>query len=152
MSTSAAADRQDARAKIYAILSCVGFECQDALNIGERQQMELVKLYPDCVELETWNSVRESLIARNVKPISADLKWIEDCITERKQQTSWIQTVQQKLADERHAEEQASLHRFYADIRSRAQFRRSAPKDPSRTPSPPGDDYEMGDDGMDMGD
>jgi len=138
---SVSADSQDARAKIYSILSCVGFECHDALNIMERQQMELVKLYPDCVELETWNKVKESLIARGVKPISADLKWIEDSINERKLQTSWIQTVQQKLADERHSEEQASLHRFYEDIRSRGQFRRTAQKESSRTASSTEGDY-----------
>jgi len=126
---AASADKQDARAKIYSILSCVGFDCHDVLNISERQHMELVKLYPDCVQLETWNKVRENLIARGVKPISADLKWIEDSIAERKLQTSWIKSVQQQLADERRSEEQASLHRFYDDIRSRGQFRRTAHKD-----------------------
>lgn len=125
------ADRQDCRAKIYSILSCVGFECQEALNIAERQQMELVKLYPECVQLETWIKVNENLMARNVKPIAADRKWIEDSIAERKEQTSWVQSVQQDLADQRTSEEKASLTRFYDDIRSRAQFRRiaSASKD-----------------------
>jgi len=118
-------DRQDCRAKIYSILSCIGFECHEALSIAERQQMELVKLYPDCVQLEAWIQVQENLNAKDVNPISADRKWIEDSIAERKAQTSWVLNVQRQLADERRSEEQASLHRFYEDIRSRAQFRRS---------------------------
>jgi len=114
-------DRQDCRAKIFSILSAkdIGFECHEALNIAERQQMELVKLFPNCVELETWIKVQESLDKRGINPISADRKWIEDAIAERKEQTQWVLGVQTKLADERRSEEQASLHRFYEDIRSR---------------------------------
>jgi len=119
-------ERQDCRAKIYSILKCVGFECQEALNIAERQQMELVKLYPQCVELETWICVQESLRSRGVKPVAADRKWLADSIQERKEQTAWVQRVQQDLADQRHQEEKASLERFYDDIRSRQQFRRLA--------------------------
>lgn len=122
---TAITDRQDCRAKIYSILSCIGFECQEALNIAERQQMELVKLFPDCVQLETWIKVQENLAAKGLNPISADRKWIEDSIAERKAQTSWVLNVQQKLADERRSEEQASLHRFYEDIRNRDKFRRT---------------------------
>jgi hypothetical protein len=136
---AAVTDRQDCRAKIFSILSCIGFECHEALNIAERQQMELVKLFPDCVQLETWIKVQESLAARGIKAISADRKWIEDSIAERKAQTEWVLGVQQKLADERRSEEQASLHRFYEDIRSRAQFRRTSAKDgqgPSRMTTP----------------
>lgn len=126
---SAVTDRQDCRAKIYSILSCIGFECQEALNIAERQQMELVKLFPDCVQLETWIKVQENLVAKGITPISADRKWIEDSIAERKAQTSWVLSVQQKLADERRSEEQASLHRFYEDIRNRDKFRKTNVKD-----------------------
>merc|ERR1719163_1887130 len=135
-------DRQDCRAKIFSILSHIGFECHEALNIAERQQMELVKLYPDCVQLETWIKVQENLASKNVKPISADRKWIEDSIAERKAQTQWVLGVQQKLADERRSVEQASLHRFYEDIRSRAQFRRASAKDggASRLATPAQDD------------
>merc|ERR1719440_1899482 len=138
---AAVADRQDCRAKIFSILSCIGFECHEALNIAERQQMELVKLFPQCVELETWIKVQENLAAKNITPISADRKWIEDSIADRKAQTQWVLGAQQKLADERRSEEQASLHRFYEDIRSRAQFRRTSAKDaPSRLATPAQDD------------
>jgi hypothetical protein len=133
-------DRQDCRAKIFSILSCIGFECHEALNIAERQQMELVKLYPDCVQLETWIKVQENLAAKSIKPISADRKWIEDSILERKAQTQWVLGVQQRLADERHSEEQASLHRFYEDIRNRAQFRRTSAKEGSSRLMTPGQD------------
>jgi hypothetical protein len=135
------ADRQDCRAKIFSILNCIGFECHEALNIAERQQMELVKLFPNCVELETWIKVQESLAAKGIKPISADRKWIEDSIAERKSQTQWVLGVQQSLANERRSEEQASLGRFYEDIRSRAQFRRTSAKDGgSRMTTPAQDD------------
>jgi len=135
-------DRQDCRAKIFSILSCIGFECHEALNIAERQQMELVKLYPECVQLETWIKVQENLAAKGIKPISADRKWIEDSMAERRTETQWVLGVQQKLADERRSEEQASLHRFYEDIRSRAQFRRTSAKEGngSRLASPSQED------------
>mmetsp|Transcript_14511 Transcript_14511/g.36789 ORF Transcript_14511/g.36789 Transcript_14511/m.36789 type:complete len:966 (+) Transcript_14511:132-3029(+) len=118
-------ERQDSRAKIYAVLRCVGFECQEALTIAERQQMELVKLYPTAAELETWIEVQENLESRCVKPIAADLKWIEDSISDRKDSAAKVQGVQRKLADELRDEELSSLNRFYEDIRGRAQFRKS---------------------------
>jgi len=135
-------DRQDCRAKIFSILSAkdIGFECHEALNIAERQQMELVKLFPNCVELETWIKVQENLDKRGINPISADRKWIEDAIAERKEQTQWVLGVQTKLADERRSEEQASLHRFYEDIRSRAQFRRASAKEETSRLNTPGMD------------
>merc|ERR1719161_2429598 len=34
IAAASTADQQDARAKIYSILSCVGFDCHDVLNIG----------------------------------------------------------------------------------------------------------------------
>jgi len=120
------AGNQDCRAKIYAIMNCISFESAEALNIAERQHMELVKLYPDATQLETWIAVAENLESRNINPVSADRKWIEDSIAERKSQTNWVQDVQQNLADEKRNEEQASLHRFYEDIRTRAQFRRTS--------------------------
>lgn len=118
---------QDCRAKIYAVLKCIGFECQETLSIAERQQMELVKLYPSAVELETWIQVQESLDTRGIKPISADRKCIEDSIVERKEQAAWVQGIQKKLADEKEREEKAGLERFYEDIRGRAQIRKSTP-------------------------
>jgi hypothetical protein len=130
-----AAERQDCRAKIYAILKCVQFESTEALTIPERQHMELVRLYTDSVQLETWIAVKERLEARKIEPVSADLQWIEDSIREGKEKASYVQSVQQKLADERYNEDHSSLHRFYDDIRTRAQFRRGASgKDAVSTP------------------
>jgi len=131
-------ERQDCRAKIFSILSCIGFECNEALNIAERQQMELVKLYPECVQLEAWIKVQEHLTSRSIKAISADRKWIEDSIAERKAQTTWVYGVQMKLSEERQDEEKLSLHRFYEDIRSRAQFRKSAKDGPASRLATPG--------------
>mmetsp|Transcript_127994 Transcript_127994/g.410101 ORF Transcript_127994/g.410101 Transcript_127994/m.410101 type:complete len:954 (-) Transcript_127994:96-2957(-) len=123
---SSLVDRQDSRAKIYAVLRCIGFECQEALTIAERQQMELVKLYPTAAELETWIQVQVNLESRNLRPIAADMKWIEDSISERKNNASRVQGLQRKLADELRDEELAGLNRFYEDIRSRAQFRKAS--------------------------
>lgn len=120
------AERQDCRAKIYAILACVQFESSEALTIPERQHMELVKMYTDSVQLETWIAVKENLEARNIRPVSADAKWIEDSIKAGKENTSYVQGVQQKLANDRYQEEHESLHRFYNDIQTRAQFRRGS--------------------------
>jgi len=138
------ADRQDCRAKIYAILQKVGFESQEALGIAERQQMELVKLYPDAMQLETWVEVYESLRARGIKPISADRKWIEDSILENTDKASRVQGVQRRLADERHSEEQASLQRYYEDIRGRAQLRRVASAQRSSATTPGENGYPTG--------
>eukprot|EP00403_Amphidinium_massartii_P040011 CAMPEP_0178437310 /NCGR_PEP_ID=MMETSP0689_2-20121128/34918_1 /TAXON_ID=160604 /ORGANISM="Amphidinium massartii, Strain CS-259" /LENGTH=949 /DNA_ID=CAMNT_0020059491 /DNA_START=52 /DNA_END=2901 /DNA_ORIENTATION=- len=123
-SLNSSLERQDCRAKIWAILTCIGFECNEALSISERQQMELMRLYPTCVQLEAWIKLRENLSARDVKPISADSKWIEDSIALCEEQTTAIRDLQQELANERDNDEKASLERFYEDIRSRAQFRR----------------------------
>lgn len=134
--------RQDCRAKIYAVLKCISFECQESLSIAERQRMELVKLYPQAVELEYWTKVNENLQARGIRPVSADRKWIEDSISERKEQASRVQSIQRQLANERNKEDEAALQRFYEDIRGRAQLRRLTPaKDPradgaSRIPTP----------------
>eukprot|EP00933_Yihiella_yeosuensis_P051013 TRINITY_DN48845_c0_g1_i1.p1 TRINITY_DN48845_c0_g1~~TRINITY_DN48845_c0_g1_i1.p1 ORF type:complete len:918 (-),score=169.33 TRINITY_DN48845_c0_g1_i1:302-3055(-) len=118
---------QDCRAKIYSVLKCIGFECQETLSIAERQHMELVKLYPHAVELEMWMQVQENLEAKGIKPISADRKWIEDSIAERKEQANWVQGMQKKLANEKRREEEAGLIRFYEDIMGRAQIRRITP-------------------------
>jgi len=129
-------DRQECRAKIFVLLNRVGFESQEALGISERQQMELVKLYPDAVQLETWVEVNRNLQERGLKPISADRKWVEDSISEGTEQASLVQSTQQKLADERRSEERAGLNRFYDDIRVRAQLRRavSATRSTATTP------------------
>eukprot|EP00405_Crypthecodinium_cohnii_P039201 CAMPEP_0206544990 /NCGR_PEP_ID=MMETSP0325_2-20121206/11866_1 /ASSEMBLY_ACC=CAM_ASM_000347 /TAXON_ID=2866 /ORGANISM="Crypthecodinium cohnii, Strain Seligo" /LENGTH=983 /DNA_ID=CAMNT_0054043883 /DNA_START=330 /DNA_END=3281 /DNA_ORIENTATION=- len=119
-------DRQDSRAKIHSVLRCIGFESQEALTIAERQQMELVKLFPTAAELETWIQVQSNLEQRGLKPIAADLKWIEDAIADRQSEAGKVQALQRKLADERRSEELAGLNRFYEDIRGRAQIRRGA--------------------------
>ncbi|CAK9078959.1 Cilia- and flagella-associated protein 69 [Durusdinium trenchii] len=118
---------QDSRAKIYSVLKCIGFECQETLSIAERQQMELVKLYPMAVELEMWIKVQESLASRGIKPVSADRQWITDSVSERKDQAAWVQSLQRQLAAERQREEEAGLDRFYKDLRGRAQIQRVTP-------------------------
>eukprot|EP00928_Gymnodinium_smaydae_P030286 TRINITY_DN22563_c0_g2_i1.p1 TRINITY_DN22563_c0_g2~~TRINITY_DN22563_c0_g2_i1.p1 ORF type:complete len:911 (+),score=152.83 TRINITY_DN22563_c0_g2_i1:160-2892(+) len=126
-------EHQDCRAKIYSILACVGFEGTEALNIAERQHMELVKLYIDSVQLETWIEVKEGLEKLRVEPVSADAKWIEDSISEGKAHTTWVQSVQQQLATQKRNDEHANLMRFWDDIRTRAQFRRTSnSKDPQQ--------------------
>lgn len=136
-------ERQECRAKIYVLLNRVGFESQEALGIAERQQMELVKLYPDAVQLETWVEVNKKLQARGVKPISADQKWVEDSIAERTAQASSVQGVQQRLADERHSEELTGLNRFYDDIRVRAQLRRAVSATRSNVTTPADGGYPL---------
>jgi len=142
--TGDAAEKQDCRAKIYVLLNRVGFESQEVLGIAEKQQMELVKLYPEAMQLETWVEVSKRLHARGVKPISADQKWIEDSITERTGQASSVQGMQQKLADQRHNEELAGLNRFYDDIRVRAQLRRAASATRSDATTPADGGYPPG--------
>merc|ERR1712007_88623 len=82
--------------------------------------------------------------------MGADRKWMEDCIADRKVQTCAVQNIQRQLANQRCQEEQASLDRFYDDIRSRAHGRRGATmKDSQHALNAPivtgfGDDNEAG--------
>merc|ERR1719181_1143129 len=63
-------ETQDIRAKIYGILSKVGFEGHESISIRERQHIELLKLYPECRVLETWLAVGDRIQARGLKPLS----------------------------------------------------------------------------------
>merc|ERR1712159_799957 len=63
-------ETQDIRAKVFGILSKVGFEGHESLSIRERQAVELLKLYPECKVLETWLSVQDRINARGLKPLS----------------------------------------------------------------------------------
>merc|ERR1719258_176796 len=87
-------ETQDIRAKIYGILSKVGFEGHESLSIRERQHIELLKLYPECREQQ---------------------------IAEQRTRTKWVLTVQQQLQAELEHEEAHHLNRFYDTIRMRAQ-------------------------------
>lgn len=120
----ALSDRQDCRAKIYSVLLRADFQCQEALGIAERQQMEMVKLYPDAMQLESWIEVKENLAERNVKPVAADRKWIEDSILELREESVIVQERQRTFAQAKLGEEEASLRRFYDDVRGRAAFKR----------------------------
>jgi len=113
-------DPVDVRAKIYAVLAKVGFDGHEALTIADRQHLELMKLYPDCKQLEVWVNVRDSLQQQGIKPLGQDSKWMEDMIVEQQTRTEWIAALQEQLAVERQAEDLASLNRFYDDIRTRA--------------------------------
>jgi len=132
-------DKQDSRAKIFAVLQCINFECQEALTVNERQQMEAVKLFPTASELEAWIEVRENLEEKGLKPVAADWTWMQDSIAERKEQAAQVQGMQTSLADELRSEELAGLNRFYDDIRAHAQFRRSSKDEEhgSRAETPP---------------
>merc|ERR1719247_2004008 len=114
-------ETQDLRAKIYGILSKVGFEGHESLSIRERQHVELLKLYPECRVLETWLSVGERIQARGLKPLAVDAEFLEQQIAEQRTRTKWVLTVQQQLQAELEHEEAHHLNRFYDTIRMRAQ-------------------------------
>jgi len=113
-------ETQDIRAKIFGILSKVGFEGHESLSIRERQAVELLKLYPECRVLETWLSVQDRITARGLKPLSVDAEYIEHQIAEQRTRTEWIRTVQEQLQVELEDEEVHHLNRFYDTIRMRA--------------------------------
>jgi hypothetical protein len=112
-------ETQDIRAKIYGILSKVGFEGHESLSIRERQAVELLKLYPECKTLETWLGVQERIAARGLKPLSVDAEHVEQQIREQRTRTEWIRTVQEQLQCELESEEVHHLNRFYDTIRMR---------------------------------
>merc|ERR1719258_502782 len=113
-------ETQDIRAKIFGILSKVGFEGHESLSIRERQAVELLKLYPECKVLETWLSVQDRIMARGLKPLSVDAEYLEQQISEQRTRTEWILTVQEQLQSELEEEEVHHLNRFYDTIRMRA--------------------------------
>merc|ERR1719482_1630123 len=113
-------ETQDIRAKIYGILSKVGFEGHESLSIRERQHIELLKLYPECKVLETWLSVQERITARGLKPLGVDAEYLEAQIAEQRTRTKWILNVQQQLQAELENEEAHHLTRFYHTIQMRA--------------------------------
>jgi hypothetical protein len=113
-------ETQDIRAKVFGILSKVGFEGHESLSIRERQAVELLKLYPECKVLETWLSVQDRINARGLKPLSVDAEYIDQQISEQRTRTEWIRTVQEQLQVELEEEEVHHLNRFYDTIRMRA--------------------------------
>jgi hypothetical protein len=113
-------ETQDIRAKIYGILSKVGFEGHESLSIRERQHIELLKLYPECRVLETWLAVQDRIKKRGLKPLAVDAEYLEQQIAEQRTRTKWILNVQQQLQAELENEEAHHLNRFYDTIRMRA--------------------------------
>jgi hypothetical protein len=113
-------ETQDIRAKVFGILSKVGFEGHESLSIRERQAVELLKLYPECRVLETWLSVQDRISARGLKPLSVDAEYLEQQIGEQRTRTEWILTVQEQLQSELEEEEVHHLNRFYDTVRMRA--------------------------------
>merc|ERR1712070_1176056 len=98
-------ETQDIRAKIYGILSKVGFEGHESLSIRERQHIELLKLYPECRVLETWLAVQDRIQKRGLKPLAVDAEYLEQQIAEQRTRTKWILNVQQQLQAELENEE-----------------------------------------------
>lgn len=148
------AERQDCRAKIYAILANVGFECQEALTIAEDQQMELVKIYPEVVQQEAWIAVKEQLDARGVRPVAADRQWMQNCIETSKQTVARVQNAQRELAEKRVKEELQNENKFYENLRNRYHFgRNSSSKDSNRgMPGNPASGYPAAGHASEMGD
>lgn len=111
--------KEDCRARIYAIVSKIGYEGHEALTTEELQAIEIIRMLPDCVVLEKWMEVQKSLVATGLKPIASDKDWIDKSIDEQKTKTAWIQSVQTQLMDQRYTEDYESLVNFYDDVRAR---------------------------------
>jgi hypothetical protein len=116
----AEAVREDCRARIYAIVSKIGYEGHEALTTEEMQAIELIRMLPDCMVLEKWMEVQNNLIATELKPVTSDRNWIQQSIEEQKTKTAWIESVQTQLMDQKYTEDYERLVHFYDDIRARA--------------------------------
>ena len=75
------------RAKIYSLLSKLGFErVSDTLSIREKQKLALISKYLDFKIGEVWTEIGEELKYQGIRPISPDLdciKAVEDCILKK---------------------------------------------------------------------
>ena len=89
----------DLRAVIFGTFYRCGFDLHELTPI-EKQQMEIIQLYPYLKNGEIWRDIREELVDTNIKPTSDDYHWMMTCIEESREQTETAIFEQQSIYDE----------------------------------------------------
>jgi hypothetical protein len=86
----------DIRACIFATFFRVGFDLHE-LNAAEKQQMEIIQLYPYLKNGEIWKDIKQELEDNNLKPTSDDKHWMESAIEGSIEQTEQAVVNQTKI-------------------------------------------------------
>jgi hypothetical protein len=86
----------DIRSTIFASFYRVGFDLHE-LSAGEKQEMEIIQLYPFLKNGEIWRDIQQELDDLDVKPTNDDEHWLKTCIEEAQEQTEQAVYNQQKL-------------------------------------------------------
>jgi len=106
----------DIRAVIFGTFYRVGFDLHE-LTPEEKQQIEIIQLYPYLKNGEIWRDINEEFQDSNLRPTSDDRHWLETCIEESREQTEAAIFDQQVQAGEMKAKSQEELDRYFAAIR-----------------------------------
>ena len=89
----------DIRAVIFGTFYRCGFDLHELTPL-EKQQIEIIQLYPYLKNGEIWRDIEEEFEDTNLKPTSDDRHWMETCIEESREQTEAAIYDQQVLAGE----------------------------------------------------
>lgn len=114
----------DLRAVIFGTFYRCGFDLHELTPI-EKQQMEIIQLYPYLKNGEIWRDIREELVDTNIKPTSDDYHWMMTCIEESREQTETAIFEQQSIYDEIKGKSQEELDRYFAAIRLKKELQNS---------------------------
>lgn len=106
----------DIRAVIFGTFYRVGFDLHE-LTSADKQQIEIIQLYPYLKNGEIWRDINEEFEDTNMRPTSDDKHWLETCIEESREQTEAAIFDQQVIAGEMQAKNQEELDRYFAAIR-----------------------------------
>ena len=106
----------DIRAVIFGTFYRCGFDLHELTPL-EKQQIEIIQLYPYLKNGEIWRDIEEEFGDTNLRPTSDDKHWMETCIEESREQTEAAIAAQQALAGEIKGKNQEELDRYFAAIR-----------------------------------
>lgn len=106
----------DIRAVIFGTFYRCGFDLHELTPL-EKQQIEIIQLYPYLKNGEIWRDIEEEFEDTNLRPTSDDKHWMETCIEESREQTEAAIAAQQALAGEIKGKNQEELDRYFAAIR-----------------------------------
>lgn len=106
----------DLRAVIFGTFYRCGFDLHE-LTPPEKQQIEIIQLYPYLKNGEIWRDIEEELVDTNIKPTSDDKHWMLTCIEEAKEQTETAIFDQTSIFEEIRGKSQEELERYFAAIR-----------------------------------
>ena len=115
----------DIRSTIFATFYRVGFDLHELSN-ADKQQMQLITLYPFLKNGEIWKDIKEELEDTNVKPTTDDEHWLKTCIEEAEEQTQHAVYSQTKLKGEMRDKEQEEIENYFSAIRLISQINGTA--------------------------